>query len=136
MFVLFYFLFLFKQKTAYEMRISDWSSDVCSSDLSSRDRRLREAADAGAAGSALRRTGWPPHRRGGGGAPGRATGAHAGSVGRRGSAVIAAGCGRARRCRPALAAHAEIPPALDRGVARDSGQAWAGGWGGSPEERR
>src|SRR3546814_1307110 len=27
--------FLFKQKTAYEMRISDWSSDVCSSDLRS-----------------------------------------------------------------------------------------------------
>src|SRR3546814_6258284 len=27
--------FFFKQKTAYEMRISDWSSDVCSSDLSS-----------------------------------------------------------------------------------------------------
>src|SRR3546814_4683239 len=26
-------LVLFKQKTAYEMRISDWSSDVCSSDL-------------------------------------------------------------------------------------------------------
>src|SRR3546814_1562197 len=26
-------IFLFKQKTAYEMRISDWSSDVCSSDL-------------------------------------------------------------------------------------------------------
>src|SRR3546814_17396473 len=26
-------VFLFKQKTAYEMRISDWSSDVCSSDL-------------------------------------------------------------------------------------------------------
>src|SRR3546814_4807096 len=26
-------LFVFKQKTAYEMRISDWSSDVCSSDL-------------------------------------------------------------------------------------------------------
>src|SRR3546814_13483274 len=38
------FLF-FKQKTAYEMRISDWSSDVCSSDLSraasSKSRRLR-----------------------------------------------------------------------------------------------
>src|SRR3546814_10399691 len=32
MFVLFSFFF-FKQKTAYEMRISDWSSDVCSSDL-------------------------------------------------------------------------------------------------------
>src|SRR3546814_7874540 len=28
------FLFFFKRKTAYEMRISDWSSDVCSSDLS------------------------------------------------------------------------------------------------------
>src|SRR3546814_5006649 len=26
-------MFVFKQKTAYEMRISDWSSDVCSSDL-------------------------------------------------------------------------------------------------------
>src|SRR3546814_4336813 len=29
------FFFFFEQKTAYEMRISDWSSDVCSSDLSS-----------------------------------------------------------------------------------------------------
>src|SRR3546814_4108086 len=28
-----YAFFFFKQKTAYEMRISDWSSDVCSSDL-------------------------------------------------------------------------------------------------------
>src|SRR3546814_9207266 len=28
------FFFFFKQKTAYEVRISDWSSDVCSSDLS------------------------------------------------------------------------------------------------------
>src|SRR3546814_1420366 len=33
MFILLYFRFFFKQKTAYEMRISDWSSDVCSSDL-------------------------------------------------------------------------------------------------------
>src|SRR3546814_5669128 len=35
MFVLLIFVsfFFFKQKTAYEMRISDWSSDVCSSDL-------------------------------------------------------------------------------------------------------
>src|SRR3546814_19183896 len=31
--VSFYVFFFFKQKTAYEMRISDWSSDVCSSDL-------------------------------------------------------------------------------------------------------
>src|SRR3546814_5017973 len=40
--------FFFKQKTAYEMRISDWSSDVCSSDLiqdlspAEADARLRE----------------------------------------------------------------------------------------------
>src|SRR3546814_8995767 len=31
------FFFFFKQKTAYEMRISDWSSDVCSSDLAQRN---------------------------------------------------------------------------------------------------
>src|SRR3546814_5818904 len=34
---MFLFFFFFKQKTAYEMRISDWSSDVCSSDLNSYD---------------------------------------------------------------------------------------------------
>src|SRR3546814_19914383 len=33
-------MFLFKQKTAYEMRISDWSSDVCSSDLARPDFEL------------------------------------------------------------------------------------------------
>src|SRR3546814_7298083 len=32
----------FKQKTAYEMRISDWSSDVCSSDLDGRCSRCRQ----------------------------------------------------------------------------------------------
>src|SRR3546814_1587096 len=52
-------IFFFKQKTAYEMRISDWSSDVCSSDLYSRfnhpnseiveDRlAIYEGAEAGA----------------------------------------------------------------------------------------
>src|SRR3546814_2817518 len=35
-----FFFFFFKQKTAYEMRISDWSSDVCSSDLSFRRSAL------------------------------------------------------------------------------------------------
>src|SRR3546814_6034720 len=39
-FELFTFLFFFKQKTAYEMRISDWSSDVCSSDLHQLGTRL------------------------------------------------------------------------------------------------
>src|SRR3546814_2310818 len=36
-----YFFFFFKQKTAYEVRISDWSSDVCSSDLSHHRCRRR-----------------------------------------------------------------------------------------------
>src|SRR3546814_4720113 len=36
-----FYVFFFKQKTAYEMRISDWSSDVCSSDL----RRLLRGAE-------------------------------------------------------------------------------------------
>src|SRR3546814_19973938 len=35
--MLFVIFFFFKQKTAYEMRISDWSSDVCSSDLADLD---------------------------------------------------------------------------------------------------
>src|SRR3546814_2835373 len=34
--------FFFKQKTAYEMRISDWSSDVCSSDLSLSERHAQK----------------------------------------------------------------------------------------------
>src|SRR3546814_2493572 len=46
-------VFFFKQKTAYEMRISDWSSDVCSSDLGS-----------GSAGSACLATEWSWVRRG------------------------------------------------------------------------
>src|SRR3546814_7465761 len=37
------FIFFFKQKTAYEMRISDWSSDVCSSDLPEHAARSRRA---------------------------------------------------------------------------------------------
>src|SRR3546814_10865097 len=41
MFYLFVFFF-FKQKTAYEMRISDWSSDVCSSDLIDLPRLVAE----------------------------------------------------------------------------------------------
>src|SRR3546814_7736371 len=66
--------FFFKQKTAYEMRISDWSSDVCSSDLprvhprrdaetisgasdNDHDRRERDSKDR-RCGEELRR---PPH---------------------------------------------------------------------------
>src|SRR3546814_7241989 len=35
-----FIFFFFKQKTAYEMRISDWSSDVCSSDLPAEGRQV------------------------------------------------------------------------------------------------
>src|SRR3546814_2230634 len=42
------------QKTAYEMRISDWSSDVCSSDLGTRAVRQHEAVDAPVIGFAHR----------------------------------------------------------------------------------
>src|SRR3546814_14894382 len=39
-------MFFFKQKTAYEMRISDWSSDVCSSDLGRSSVSIQSAAAA------------------------------------------------------------------------------------------
>src|SRR3546814_15593814 len=42
--------FFFKQKTAYEVRISDWSSDVCSSDLEGVCDRLAVPSHQGAAG--------------------------------------------------------------------------------------
>src|SRR3546814_7868810 len=42
--------FFFKQKTAYEMRISDWSSDVCSSDLAGRPSDLATQQAAAAVG--------------------------------------------------------------------------------------
>src|SRR3546814_7220606 len=47
-------VFVFKQKTAYEMRISDWSSDVCSSDLRMLSMRItREVTDSGVGGFVL-----------------------------------------------------------------------------------
>src|SRR3546814_1900142 len=39
-------VFFFKQKTAYEMRISDWSSDVCSSDLRDGVQRVEPEIEA------------------------------------------------------------------------------------------
>src|SRR3546814_17946540 len=44
--------FFFKQKTAYEMRISDWSSDVCSSDLGAGAAEAIAAAEAAAISAA------------------------------------------------------------------------------------
>src|SRR3546814_1907722 len=57
-FLVVFSFFFFKQKTAYEMRISDWSSDVCSSDLVAQvaaDRRARLAGDREVEPIALRR---------------------------------------------------------------------------------
>src|SRR3546814_9577665 len=48
-------VFFFKQKTAYEMRISDWSSDVCSSDL----QVLGRTAVGSLGGAAAERAGLP-----------------------------------------------------------------------------
>src|SRR3546814_4529574 len=41
------FFFFFKQKTAYELRISDWSSDVCSSDLKADVNQFQAAGGPG-----------------------------------------------------------------------------------------
>src|SRR3546814_21201460 len=64
-------ILFFKQKTAYEMRISDWSSDVCSSDLRwtgrcCRRRRWTDIQGPSGTGtdSAQKRAQWP-HRPGG-----------------------------------------------------------------------
>src|SRR3546814_5119865 len=58
--VLFCFFF-FKQKTAYEMRISDWSSDVCSSDLQT--ARVDRSDVPGPARRTVRRVYHPPECR-------------------------------------------------------------------------
>src|SRR3546814_10095976 len=74
--------FFFKQKTAYEMRISDWSSDVCSSDLPPPDhypeanRGRRGATGAGGRGRA------PRGRLGPGGEPAHARAVLVGSAAR------------------------------------------------------
>src|SRR3546814_5289506 len=51
--------FCFKQKPAYEMRISDWSSDVCSSDLIQRAEALYARINSGKSGVPRRDT-WLP----------------------------------------------------------------------------
>src|SRR3546814_3508921 len=62
-------VFFFKQKTAYEMRISDWSSDVCSSDLAVRapslgDPPVRSPRLLGWPGATIRADGrWPVEAR-------------------------------------------------------------------------
>ena len=50
-FFFFFFFFFFKQKTAYEIVVRDWSSDVCSSDLSLQE--LHEGSSADGSGKQL-----------------------------------------------------------------------------------
>src|SRR3546814_4115043 len=52
------YFFFFKQKTAYEMRISDWSSDVCSSDLMDVTWHLIGHLQSNKARKAAERCGW------------------------------------------------------------------------------
>src|SRR3546814_2495488 len=52
-----FLFFFFKQKTAYEMRISDWSSDVCSSDLAERNDMVEYFGEQ-LAGFAFSHNGW------------------------------------------------------------------------------
>src|SRR3546814_8431463 len=74
--------FFFKQKTAYELRISDWSSDVCSSDLGQcpqcRNQRLlrRHSRDGRNAGGSYR---LPACTRDASGAPGKRSDQRAGA---------------------------------------------------------
>src|SRR3546814_20147758 len=122
----FVFFFFFKQKTAYEMRISDWSSDVCSSDLRHRHPTTARFAGCGAG---------PRHAH-----PGAAGGARAERVGRVGGGSGPArhggtgeGGGGGGALRPAIG-HARL--ALFRRGAGTPVAAWRNGRRGRSEERR
>src|SRR3546814_13988298 len=56
------FFFFFKQKTAYEMRISDWSSDVCSSDLYIKNLKGQEAVLVFSGPNNLRKEVWEDYK--------------------------------------------------------------------------
>src|SRR3546814_11915008 len=100
--------FFFKQKTAYEMRISDWSSDVCSSDLRLEVSRASGAAAACRAPCSARRLAWPLPERSG--LAGR-TSSERGSLRRKGGWP-----GVLSRCQGGSFAHARYP--RPRGRAR------------------
>src|SRR3546814_1176603 len=94
-----------KQKTAYEMRISDWSSDVCSSDLTA----LRSAREApGAAAKARRLSEALPPTNNAGRLPHSKTEAHAAT---RRDRSIAAAPRRPRCGRPTAWRQAPLPEA-------------------------
>src|SRR3546814_18439460 len=59
--ILYTYFFFFKQKTAYELRISDWSSDVCSSDLPARPLTTGETLTLDSARTAFSLAGGSGH---------------------------------------------------------------------------
>src|SRR3546814_2526629 len=58
--VVFVYVFFFQQKTAYEMLISDWSSDVCSSDLGSRTANMPSGPTSPTAQPVIMASNWFP----------------------------------------------------------------------------
>src|SRR3546814_3686246 len=114
--LLFFVFFFFKQKTAYELRISDWSSDVCSSDLAASPGlkphgKSDTRGTAGGTGSVP----IPPAAASVAGGRDRIHGA--GRIPRRESAVQPAVLRRRRHSRQRLS----VPPARLAAVARVSG---------------
>src|SRR3546814_20532699 len=108
-------MFVFKQKTAYEMRISDWSSDVCSSDLLRGGRPTAALRQPGPASSA-------PHR----GEPGVRRGRpdRAGGLGRlRDAGTDGPGALRLAH-RRVLHDRPDQPPLRDRSEERRAGKGW------------
>src|SRR3546814_2991118 len=87
-------VFFFKQKTAYELRISDWSSDVCSSDLLAQQRRRAAAARSDSEGQRRK-------ARQKDAAPGlvESQSAHGGGAARSGFATVPLGARGPRQCR-------------------------------------
>src|SRR3546814_8845286 len=123
-----YFLFFFfKQKTAYEMRISDWSSDVGSSDLTCNDAGQRQSTTRRRRGTAQRQP--PPSSA----VPHGVSVPHPGhgavlAAGGRGAGAAAGGChgvGAAAVQRAAVAAHGAVALAAQRqpGTDREIGRA-------------
>src|SRR3546814_10690655 len=114
MFVIFFF---FKQKTAYELRISDWSSDVFSSDLPSPRSRCSASRTPRSGSRRGRRRGGRPVRRA------SATGARRPAAGRRrrrrrararGAVRPPREIGRAHVCTPVTNAHLVCRLLLDK----------------------
>src|SRR3546814_16687453 len=120
----FYVFFFFKQKTAYEMRISDWSSDVCSSDLGGGDAALRGGHGLERAVRDEADHGW----------------ADGADIGNRRSLDIRPAVGACRR-RPRdrdLVERREAPPHPRTRSGRDDPLPGTGGFGGrgEPDERK